>query len=154
MKVYEYGVEEIARFGFTHRFEITYADLSSTAAATLAISLLTYSAGTGVTAAAYRLVTNFDGGATSALALDVGHNGATTDDPDSILDNYEIHEDATEVKFGDANGAAFATLRTAYFPLDAGAYEATFTATGGNLTLLTAGEVHIFLRVSNLVKAS
>jgi len=140
----------MAQLGFTHRFEIPYTDLTGTASTSVAISLATYAAGKGVTAAAYKLVTAFDGGATSALALDVGHNGATTDDPDSILDNYEIHADATEVLYGDGNGAAFATLRTGYFPLDAGAYEATFTATGANLTVLTTGEVHIYLRIVDL----
>jgi hypothetical protein len=58
-------------------------------------------------------VTAFDGGATSALALDVGHNGATTDDADSILDNYEVHVDATEVMFGDGNGAGDRVLQQA-----------------------------------------
>jgi len=140
----------MAQMGFTHRFEIPYTDLTSTASTSVAISLATYAAGKGVTAAAYKLVTPFDGGATSALALDVGHNGATTDDPDSILDNYEIHVDATEVLYGDGNGAVFATLRTGYFPLDAGAYEATFTATGANLTALTTGEVHIYLNIVDL----
>ena len=140
-----------ARFGFTHKAVITSADLVALGAvASGVVSLATYTAGLGCTKAAFRLVTAFDGGATSALALDVGHNGATTDDPDSILDNYEIHADATEVMYGDGNGAIFATLRTGYFPLDAGTYEATFTATGGNLTLLTTGEVHIYLNIVDL----
>jgi len=150
MKVTVLSNAQMAQMGFTHRFEIPYTDLTSTASTSVAISLATYAAGKGVTAAAYKLVTPFDGGATSALALDVGHNGATTDDPDSILDNYEIHVDATEVLYGDGNGAVFATLRTGYFPLDAGAYEATFTATGANLTALTTGEVHIYLNIVDL----
>lgn len=150
MKVTVLSNAQMSQMGFTHRFEIPYTDLYSTAAASLVVSLAAYTAGKGVTGAAYKLVTAFDGGATSALALDVGHNGATTDDPDSILDNYEIHVDATEVSYGDGNGAIFATLRTGYFPLDAGTYEATFTATGGNLTLLTTGEVHIYLNIVDL----
>ena len=114
--------------------------------------MLAYTAGMLFDKAAYKLVTAFDGGATSALALDVGHNGATTDDPDSLLDLYEIHVDATEVFYGDGNGAVFATLRTGYAALDAGNIEATFTATGANLTALTQGEVHIYLRVVDLTK--
>ncbi len=154
MKSFELPIETMARTGFTHRFEITYADVAAISGATTAgaIVLAAYAAGKGIVNAAYRLVTAFDGGATSALALDVGWNGATTDDPDGAIDNYEIHVDATEILFGDANGAGFATLRTGYFPLDAGNYEATFTATGANLSTLTTGEVHIYLGLVDLTK--
>jgi hypothetical protein len=142
-----------ARFGFTHKVVITFADLTALGAvASGTVALATYTAGLGCTKAAFRLVTAFTGGATSALALDVGHNGATTDDPDSILDNYEVHSTGTEIFFGDGNGAVFATLRTGYYPLDAGTYEALFTATGGNLNALTAGEVNIYLRLEDLTK--
>lgn len=151
MKIFNLSDAQKAGFDYTHRFEITYADLTALGAvASGTVSLADYVAGKGVTGGAFKLVTNFDGGATSALALDVGWDGATTDDADGVLDNYEVHEDATEVKFGDANGAAFATLRTGYFPLDAGTYKATFTATGGNLSALTQGEVHIYLRICDL----
>jgi hypothetical protein len=142
-----------ARYGFTHKVVITFADLTALGAvASGTVALATYTAGLGCTKAAFRLVTAFTGGATSALALDVGHNGATTDDPDSILDNYEVHSTGTEILFGDGNGAVFATLRTGYYPLDAGTYEALFTATGGNLNALTAGEVNIYLRLEDLTK--
>jgi hypothetical protein len=142
-----------ARYGFTHKVVITFADLTALGAvASGTVALATYTAGLGCTKAAFRLVTAFTGGATSALALDVGHNGATTDDPDSILDNYEVHSTGTEIFFGDGNGAVFATLRTGYYPLDAGTYEALFTATGGNLNALTAGEVNIYLRLEDLTK--
>lgn len=142
-----------ARYGFTHKVVITFADLTALGAvASGVVSLATYTAGLGCTKAAFRLVTAFTGGATSALALDVGHNGATTDDPDSIIDNYEVHSTGTEIFFGDGNGAVFATLRTGYYPLDAGVYEALFTATGGNLNALTAGEVNIYLRLEDLTK--
>jgi hypothetical protein len=142
-----------ARFGYTHKSVVTFADLTALGAvASGTVALATYTAGLGCTKAAYRLVTAFDGGATSALALDVGHNGATTDDPDSILDNYEVHSTGTEIFFGDGNGAVFATLRTGYYPLDAGTYEALFTATGANLNALTAGEVNIYLKLEDLTK--
>jgi hypothetical protein len=153
MLVENLGIHDQARTGFTHKFTIQLADVVALGAATSgAIALAPYVAGYGCIGAAYKLVTAFDGGATSALKLDVGHNGATTDDPDSILDNYEIHADGTEVFYGDANGAAFATLRTGYFPLDAGNYEATFTATGANFDVLTQGEVIVFLALVDLNK--
>ncbi len=152
MKAYVFGEQESAATGFSHKFVIPYTDLTGTAGVTLAIPVLAYTAGCFFDRAAYKVVTAFDGGATSALALDVGHNGATVDDPDSLIDNYEIHVDATEVLYGDANGAVFATLRTGYCALDAGNIEVTFTATGANLTALTQGEVHIYLRMIDLAK--
>ena len=152
MKAYILGEQEAAATGFSHKFVVPYTDLTGFAATSGAVALYAYTAGTYFAAAAYKLVTAFDGGATSALALDVGHNGATTDDPDSLIDNYETHVDATEVLYGDGNGAVFATLRTGYCALDAGNIEATFTATGANLTALTQGEVHIYLAVTDLTK--
>jgi len=142
-----------ARFGFTHKTVITFADLVALGAVSSGVvSLATYTAGLGCTKAAFRLVTAFVGGATSALSLKVGHNGVTTDDDDSIIAAYELHSTGTEIFFGDGNGAAFATLRTGYYPLDAGTYEALFTATGGNLNALTAGEVNIYLKLEDLTK--
>ena len=139
--------------GFTHKFKIDYTDLVALGAVTSgAIALAAYVAGQACVKAAYKLVTAFDGGATSTMVLDVGHNGATTDDPDSLLDNYVVHADGTEVAFGLGNGAAFATLNTGYVPLDAGSYEATFTSTDGNLDALTTGEIIILLGLVDLNK--
>jgi hypothetical protein len=148
------SLEEQAATGFTHKSIITYADVAAISGATTsgAIAIHPYTAGTVFQAAAYKLVTPFDGGATSALALDVGHNGASTDDPDSLLDNYQIHADGTEVLYGLGNGANFATLLTGYAALDAGNIEATFTASDGNLSALTTGEVHIYLKAVDLTK--
>jgi hypothetical protein len=153
MKTLALSNEERAQTGFTHKAILTYEDVAALGAnASGAIALAAYTAGVLFHKAAYKVVTAFDGGATSALALDVGWNGATTDDADGLIDNYEIHVDATEVLYGDGNGAAFATLRTGYAALDAGNLEATFTATGGNLNLLTAGEVHIYWAQTDLTK--
>lgn len=153
MQVEQLGLHDQARTGFTHKFTIGYADLTAAGATTsTTISLADYTAGLGCTAAAFKLTTAFDGGATSALALDVGHDGASVDDADSILDNYEIHVDASEVLYGDANGAAFATLRTGFYPVETGTYKATFTATGANLNVLTTGEVVIYLQLVDLTK--
>ena len=150
MTSYALTLEERAASGFTHKFVLKWDDADIDVAATSAvIALLPYVAGTLFAAAAFTMPTTFtDGAATmSSLLLDVGHNGATTDDPDSLLDAYELEATGTEILGGDGNGAAFATLRTGYVALDAGNIEATLTATGANLSTLTAGEVHIFLKV-------
>lgn len=152
MNVQTLAAEETRQTGFTHVITVAHTDLSDTAAATKTLELITgLGAGHIVTGAAFRLQTPFDGGATSALALDVGYDLlAGADDPDAILDNYQIHLDATEVLAGDGNGAIFATLRTGYAFQESAKITALFTATGGNLSLLTTGTVHIFLTVVNL----
>lgn len=142
-----------ASVGYSHQFKISYKDLIDTAGTTKTLDLLTLEAGDIVEKAAFWLPTTFDGGSTSALALDVGYDMATvTDDPDAFLDNYEIHEDASEVKAGDGNGAVFATLRTGFAAVEAGKVTALFTATGANLSTLTQGEVWVFLKVTKLAK--
>lgn len=153
MKTLALSNEERALTGFTHKAIITYADLVALGAVTSgAIAIFAYTAGMLFKSAAYKLVTAFDGGATSALTLDVGWNGASTDDDDGLLNGYEVHKDASEVLYADGNGAAFATLRTGYAALDAGNIEATFAATGANLDVLDAGEIHIYLGVVDLTK--
>jgi hypothetical protein len=146
--------DEAAASGFTHKAIITYADVAAIAGATTAgvIDLDTYTAGTAFTAAAYKVVTAFDGGSTSALSLDVGWNGGTTDDADGLIAAQEIHVDATEILYGLGDGAAFAANATGYIALDAGDLEATFTSTGANLSTLTAGEVHIYWRKTDFTK--
>lgn len=150
MKVQNLTQQESNRF--THRVEIDWTDLVGTAATTKTIDLLTgLGKGDIVLGAAFLLETPFDGGATSALALDVGYDlAAGTDDPDAFLDNYEIHLDASEVLAGDGNGAVFATLRTGYAFQESAKVTALFTATGGNLSVLTTGKVIIWLEVANI----
>ena len=138
--------------GWTHQFKIPFGDLSA-AATTKTISLLTLESGDLVRDAAFYLPTAFVGAAVTNLTVDVGHNAAAgADDADSILDAYEICGAATEVLAGDANGAAFATLRTGYAAVEAVTIEALFTATGANTSVLTAGEVWIYLNVSKLAR--
>lgn len=138
--------------GFSHKAVITYADLNDTAGLTKTLDLVTdLVTGHFVRDAAFYLRTPFDGGATSALSLDVGYDlAAGSDDPDAFLDAYEIHADATEILAGDANGAVFATLRTGHAFKENAKITALFTATGGNLSLLTTGEVWIYLNVTPL----
>lgn len=142
--------------GFTHRAVIDFNDLVAKGATTTGtFDLHSYIGGRHLYGpSAYKLVTPFDGGATSNLALDVGHNGGTTDDPDGMLDNYELHADATEVNSGEGNGAIYATLRSGYAPQDSGVLQALFTATGGNLNALTQGKVAIFFTVIDLTALS
>ena len=151
MKVYEFSEQEKAAIGFTHKFVIPHTDMTSTAATTLTIDLLAVTAGTVVKNVAHRVVTNFDGGATSALTLDLGYDlAAGVDDPNGFIEAVSVHADGTPVAFGLANGAAFATKLTGYAFLEAATIDALFTATGANLTALTQGEVHIYVELAKL----
>lgn len=136
--------------GFTHKYTVSFRDLYTTAATSLAVVLDNYIPGQMLADAAYRIATNFDGGATSALTMKVGWNGGTTDDDDGAITSAQVHEDATEVPYGKANGAMVATLTSGYMPLDSGTWEALFTATGANLDALTSGSVHVYLKIVNM----
>lgn len=152
MKIHDFTTVEERSNGYTLMAVITAADFADTAAATKTLTLMANLAvGDLLRRADFYLPTPFDGGATSGLKLDVGFNlGAGTDDPDAFLDDYEIHADGTEVLAGDGNGAVFATLRTGYAFKEGAAIEALFTATGGNVNLLTTGEVRIYLDIVRL----
>ena len=145
MYISELSIQEQAKTGFTHKAVISYTDLTGTAATSLALTVGKAALGTLVTAAGYRLVTAFDGGATSNLVIDFGYDYASlTDDPDAFIDNLELHLDGTEILGSDGNGAVFATLRTGWYALEAADLEVLLTATGANLTALTTGEVHVY----------
>jgi hypothetical protein len=146
--------EQAAATGFTHRFTVDYTDLNTTAGLTKTLQLLnSLPARTLVSKAAFELETPFDGGAISAIAMDVGYDlGSGTDDPDAFLDNYEVALDATEILAGDGNGAVFATLRTGYAAQESMDLEVLFTSTTTNLDALTTGKVHIYLAVTDLRK--
>lgn len=141
--------EQVASSGFTHHFMIEYSDLTA-AATTQTVALLeNLPVGTLVTNAAMYLETGFVGASVTNLLLEVGWDSAA-DDPDGLLAGYEIATAGTEILAGDADGAAFATLRNGYAFVATGSLTALFTATGANLSVLTAGKVHIFLAVRNL----
>lgn len=140
-------VQDQALTGFTHVVKITYEDLNTTADTTKTIAIVpesgTNAVGTYVLRAGFQIKTNFDGGATSELTLQVGDGG----DTDRFIPAKSIHEDGTEVtNWVTANGTA--TLPYAYVAADT--IDALFTATGADLTALTAGEVWVFLQVGGL----
>tara|TARA_R110002012_G_C11359806_1_gene580721 strand:+ start:118 stop:570 length:453 start_codon:yes stop_codon:yes gene_type:complete len=136
------SIQELA--AYTDSIRITHADL--TAAATTQTITKTVKAGQQVRGVAFKVHTAFDGGATSALKLDVG-DGV---DADGYIDNEEIHADATEVLFGPAldgllTGKTYAADDT---------IDILFTATGANVSVLDAGEVEIVFNIINLNEVS
>lgn len=144
--------EQAAASGFSHVCTIEYTDLNTTAGTTKTIELLTgMTVGVLVDKAAFYLETGFVGASITNLLVEVGWDSAA-DDADGLLAGYEAATAGTEILAGDGDGAAFATLRTGYAFVAAGEIEVLFTATGANLTALTAGKCHIFLHVTDLAK--
>lgn len=146
-------LEQQANSGFTHRFTIDYTDC--TAAATTQVFQLIDDLPRGhiVQAAAMELETGFAGTSITNLVLDVGYDLASgTDDPDAFLDGYEIATAGTEILAADGNGAVFATLRTGFANVEEMDIECLLTATGANLSAMTAGKVHIYLKVVDMRK--
>jgi hypothetical protein len=153
LKTQVLSLEEQAKTGFTHKSIITYADIAAAGVGGTAVSmnLLPYTAGTAFQAAAYKVVgTGFVGASVTNLTIELGWNGATTDDPNGLIEASEIATAGTEVLYLLGNGVAFATKVTGYVALDAGNIQAVFTATGANLDVLTSGEVHVFLKAVDL----
>lgn len=153
MKSFRLSNEEAANTGFSHKAIIELADIVALGANLVGVIVVgSYTAGTLFRSAAHKVVTPLDGGATTNARLDLGWNGGTTDDDDGLITNREVHVDATEVLYGDGNGAAFATLRTGYAALDDGTLEVKLTAIGANLNAITQGEIHVYWGQTDLTK--
>jgi hypothetical protein len=101
-------------------------------------------AGTKANAMGYHLDPPFDGGATSDLTLQIGDG----DDPNRYLTAHSIHEDGTEVDYGPVGLPV--TQPHVYSAADG--IDALFTATGANVSVLTAGKLRIYLKVDDISK--
>lgn len=139
MKIIELGIEEMARTHFTHKAIISYANGDFTAAATTQ----TYNLGPAIAAgevvdnAAFRIVTAVSGGAISAATLQVGYTGTTNGliTATSCFTGTAGAISAGGAGLNQANGVAFAA---------ASQLVAVLTTTTANVSVATAGELHVF----------
>jgi hypothetical protein len=129
--------------GWTNFYRIVLTDLSGTGAATLVVNLTPLAVGDYVRNTAYYLQAAFTSGTVTALKLDVGVNGAAT----TLINQIEVLT-ATPAACGIWNGAS--ADGGGYITTAAKTLQAQFTATGGNLTALTAGEVWIWIAINKL----
>lgn len=153
MELTKLSAEETREFGYTHKAIVTHDDL--TAAATTETITLVTGLGVGhiIKEAAFRLVSGFVGASVTNLTLEVGYDLASgSDDPNGLIEAVEIATAGTEILSGDATGAVFATKRTGFAPQEGCSITALFSATGANVSVLTAGEVHVYLSVVDLTK--
>jgi hypothetical protein len=143
-------VETRELLGFTHKAIITFADMTAAATTTLnlfpTVANTTMPVGRVVTKTGYQLVTPFTGGGLTAVALDVGDVGTV---------NRYIANANTDLFTGLATNTknnVVSTTSYAYAGADAAAnaqITAKFTGTNGNLNLLTAGQVEVYLRIED-----
>lgn len=136
-------VEQSATTGFTHVARIKYTDLTDTADTAKTLELFNVGAGKIVRRAAHKVITEFDGGATSALNMTVGDGG----DVDRFIGNgtttVELHADDTVDTYSEDSGQG--TVPYEYTSSDT--VDAVFTSTGGNLSVLTQGEVEVYIQI-------
>ena len=123
-----------------------------TAAATTqtieAIQLPAYSV---VTQVAFKLEEEFDGGATSELTVQLGDGT----DPNGYITAQSVHADATSVAAAIVDGA-YLNDGTTGNTINGKLYSAAdtvdvlFTATGANVSVLTAGKVRVVVSYIDL----
>lgn len=145
------SAEESRETGYTHKSIITHDDLTA-AALTQTITLVSgLGVGHLIKEGAFRLVSGFVGASVTNLTMEVGYDlTAGADDPNGIIESVELATAGTEILAGDANGVIFLTKRTGFAPQEGCTVTALFTATGANVSVLTAGEVHVYLSVVDL----
>jgi hypothetical protein len=137
--------QETRQSGFTHKFTIPRTALTAGATSQV-ITLTALPAGSLITNAAWRLRTNFAGGASTALTLQVGVTGTAN----ALIGAASVLGTDTPIAITDATGGAFAANRNGVPVAAATNVIATFTATGANVSTLTSGEVDVFIAVANL----
>lgn len=135
--------EEQRATGFTHRFDLTEADLTGTVSGTLQdITLFTLAIGMVVRNVAYKLATAFTGGAISAITMSVGDGAGAT--------QFIAAGSVFTAGAAYAHSAA-STLKTY---TAASTLIARFTPTSDSLVNLTAGSVVILAEIVDLSKVA
>lgn len=163
MQVIPLSNEERIKTRCSHLAIVDFSDLTDTAGAAKTFQVFPYIPRDIVDFAFYDLVQTFDGGATSDLTVQFGYNGVSVDDADSLIEAKSIHQDGTEIladagsiagttvdgTYGTEEAAVIGSLRArrAIAFQEGGNLELVFTATGGNLTALTQGLLHVYYNV-------
>ena len=142
--------EERLNGGFTHRINITYADLTETAANTAqTIELISLPAGSAVMQAAIRLVTPFEDVSDTGLnttTLIVGDDG----DTDRFIASVELNDNASEVYY---KLAPVGTTTSPHVYTAANTVDAVFGSMAAKaLNDIDAGEINIYLTIADLTK--
>lgn len=145
MKFNELSFQEKAKSGFTHKVIISYAQGDFTAAATTQTYTLKSACpiGTIIQGAAYKAPTLVLGGAISAVTLQVGKTGTTNGyiTATSVFTGGTAYKAGDGALFNQAGGDALVAATDLV---------AVITTTTANVSVATAGEIHIFLKLVDL----
>lgn len=147
------SAESQRAYGFTHKVNIKYTDLTAKAGAsdtTATLAILDVIAGTMVDKIAINLITAFDASDASinSLTAQVGDGS----DTDRFLAAQQCAVDGTEISFFTPT-AGFETMPYAYTAADT--VDVLFTVAGGGdptIDELTSGEVEIYFNAVDLNK--
>jgi len=145
-----YSVSRSSGLNKTVEATITYSDLTA-AATTETVEAISLPINSVVTQVAFVLDTEFDGGATSELTIQVGDGT----DPNGYITAKSVHADATSVATGIVDGA-YLNDGTTNNTVNGKQYAAAdtldvlFTATGANVSVLTAGQVRVIVSYIDL----
>jgi len=135
--------EVIANEGATHKAILTHADLTETAVSTAqTIGLASLSAKMSAKCLKAQLITPFScstDSANNSTALEVGDDGSVA----RLLASMELNENGTEVFLKKGTGTDYVFTAANYVD----AY--VTPASGKALSALDAGEVHIFLQITD-----
>ena len=141
MEINKLPVETQALLGCNTEVVVDYTDLSDTAGTTKTLTVAV-DAGKLVTGGPHILSTTFtDGAATmSSLVYTVGDG----DDADHYLTSTEVEETGTEITYKAGTGT------TKAYTVASDTVDLAFTATGANLSTLTAGKLKVYLNIADL----
>lgn len=128
--------EEAVGNGFTHRLRIDHEYLKTQAGTSKTFNF-GLNKGAIIEATAHACTTAFVGAAVTALVVKAGN--------DAESDNWVP---AKECVSGSVDADSFATPGTVLAAADN--LDVVVTATGANLSVLTAGEVYLFFRIANV----
>lgn len=132
------GLEQESNLS-TYKIVVPVSDLTGTAATSLSQSLTAapISAGDVVQDVTVKVVTPFSGGSVSALTVSAGIDYASaTDNTTGLLAASSVFTGAV----GWASGNRL-------YAIDNGSILLTWAATGANLSVLTAGQMEVYVRV-------
>jgi hypothetical protein len=136
-----YNVSRSSGIGKCVETEIKYSDISAAATTSNyeAVQIPIYGIVKTVT---YVLDTEFDGGATSELTIQIGDGT----DPDGYIEAKSVHADATPVFTSISDGAyLFDNVVNGKQYAAADSIDVLFTATGANTSALTAGSLRVIV---------
>ena len=136
-----YNVSRSSGIGKCVETEIKYSDISAAATTSNyeAVQIPIYGIVKNVT---YVLDTEFDGGATSELTIQIGDGT----DPDGYIEAKSVHADATPVFTSVSDGAyLFDNVVNGFQYAAADSIDVLFTATGANTSALTAGSLRVIV---------